>query len=105
VLRAGLEPATCRSVVDNRNRSSPQQESNSAAGPPGFEPGPARLELAVLPLTPRAYRERTTRIERASPGWRPGALPSELRPRTRPAGVEPAASAVAEQRSVTELRA
>ena len=25
-----------------------------AAGPPGFEPGPARLELAVLPVTPRA---------------------------------------------------
>jgi ketosteroid isomerase-like protein len=35
----------------------------------------------VLPLTPRAYGERTTRIERASPEWRPGALPSELRPR------------------------
>jgi hypothetical protein len=25
--------------------------------------------------------KRTTRLERASPGWRPGALPSELRPR------------------------
>lgn len=25
-------------------------------GPPGFEPGPTRLELAVLPVTPRAYR-------------------------------------------------
>lgn len=32
-------------------------------------------------ITPRAFRERTTRIERASPGWKPGALPSELRPR------------------------
>ena len=32
-------------------------------------------------VTPRAFRERTTRIERASPGWKPGALPSELRPR------------------------
>ena len=26
-------------------------------------------------VTPRALRERTTRIERASPDWRPGALP------------------------------
>src|SRR6478735_6068013 len=34
-------------------------------------------------LTPRVCK-RTTRIERASPGWRPGALPSELRPRDRP---------------------
>jgi hypothetical protein len=35
----------------------------------------------------------TARIERASPGWRPGALPVELRPRVKeepPAGVEPA---------------
>ena len=30
----------------------------SRAGPPGFEPGPARLELAMLLLTPQAY-ERT----------------------------------------------
>ena len=52
------------------------------AGLPGVEPGPARLELAVLPFTLQAYVERTTRIERASPEWRPGALPSELRPRT-----------------------
>ena len=116
MLRAGLEPATCRLGVDNRNRSGPQQKvrrghemrsgrgvepqrrtvvqplspDNRAAsarddpvveaGLPGLEPGPARLELAVLPLTPQAYRERTTRIERASPGWRPGALPAELRP-------------------------
>ena len=50
------------------------------AGLPGVEPGPARLELAVLPFTPQAYAERTTRVERVSPEWRPGALPSELRP-------------------------
>jgi hypothetical protein len=113
VLRAGLEPATCRLGVDNRNRSGPQQggvavvrcgrergvephgpkaaltrdnraaparDESCLAGPPGLEPGPARLELAVLPLTPRAYGERTTRIERASPEWRSGALPAELRP-------------------------
>src|SRR5439155_22630932 len=50
---------------------------------------------------------RTTRLERASPGWRPGALPGELRPLgARPAGVEPAASAFARQRSLSaELRA
>jgi hypothetical protein len=36
-------------------------------------------------------RERTTRIERVSPEWRSGALPTELRPREEPpAGVEPA---------------
>ncbi len=117
-LRAGLEPATCRLGVDNRNRSGPQQKvrrghemrsgrgvepqrrtsvqplapDNRAAparddlvveaGLPGVEPGPARLELAVLPFTPRASAERTTRIERVSPEWRPGALPSELRPRS-----------------------
>jgi hypothetical protein len=34
----------------------------------------------VLPVTPLSL-ERTTRIERAPPGWRPGALPSELHPR------------------------
>jgi hypothetical protein len=36
----------------------------------------------VLPFTPQAFEKRTTRIERASPEWRPGALPSELRPRS-----------------------
>ena len=118
MLRAGLEPATCRLGVDNRNRSGPQQKvrrghemrsgrgvepqrrtsvqplspDNRAAsarddlvvgaGPPGVEPGPARLELAVLPFTPRACAERTTRIERVSSEWRPGALPSQLRPRS-----------------------
>jgi hypothetical protein len=36
-------------------------------------------------------RKRTARIERASPKWRSGALPTELRPREEPpAGVEPA---------------
>jgi hypothetical protein len=36
----------------------------------------------MLPFTPQASAERTTRIERVSPEWRPGALPSELRPRS-----------------------
>src|SRR4051794_16261575 len=60
------------------NRRAPARDE---AGPPGFEPGPARLELAMLPVTPRACEERTARIERASPEWRSGALPAELRPR------------------------
>ena len=51
------------------------------AGPPGVEPGPARLELAVLPLHHRPDEKRTARVERASPEWGPGALPAELRPR------------------------
>src|SRR5262245_22780674 len=42
------------------------------------------------PTPVREARERTTRVERASWGWRPVALPSELRPPMRPAGVEPA---------------
>ena len=33
------------------------------------------------PAYTTGLRERTTRLERASPGWKPGALPSELRPR------------------------
>ena len=114
--RAGLEPATCRLGVDNRNRPARSRVSRRGRGmrtaprrrtarpvagrlhqiteplrpatieavrtnPPGFEPGPARLELVVLPLHHRPSK-RTTRIERASPEWRSGALPSELRPQS-----------------------
>src|SRR5215831_6600073 len=84
MLRAGLEPATCRSGVDNGDVAGPQQCMDVAvvgcdrvrtrtaawpmalpcqiteplrpatvANPPGFEPGPARLELAMLAVTPR----------------------------------------------------
>ena len=87
-LRAGLEPATCRLGVDNRNRSGPQQvrssrlnllryvaESNRfaidnrTARPATNHPSrpartrtrPARLELAVLPLY-------TTGLESRRPG-------------------------------------
>ena len=49
------------------------------ASPPGFEPGLTRLELVVLPLH-HGLVKRTTRVERASPEWRSGALPAELRP-------------------------
>src|SRR6266508_3053392 len=128
MLRAGLEPATCRLGVDNRSRSGPQQEvrrGREMRSGRGVEPqrrtsvqplspdnraasarddlvvgagsvkagrkrtpvspvevGPARLGLAVLPFTPQACAERTIRIERVSPEWRPGALPSELRPQS-----------------------
>ena len=65
-----------------RERRERSRSPVDGAGLPGVEPGPARLELAVLPFTPQACAERTTRIERVSPEWRPGALPSELRPRS-----------------------
>jgi hypothetical protein len=90
VLRAGLEPATCRLGVDNRNhparsrevrrghelrsgrgvepqrctsvqplspdnRAAPARDDLAWTGLPGVEPGPARLELAVLPFTPQAF--------------------------------------------------
>jgi hypothetical protein len=46
----------------------------------------------MLAVTPQAcVRKRTARLERAPPGWRPGALPLKQRPRKEPpAGVEPA---------------
>src|SRR6266571_7110857 len=80
--RAGFAgAAACRAALPIDNRAAPARDDLVVeAGPPGLEPGPARLELAVLPFTPQAYRERTTRIEQASPEWRPGALPSGLRP-------------------------
>src|SRR3954471_24480708 len=72
------------------------------ASPPGFEPGLARLELAVLPLHHGLVHrvKRTARVERASPEWRSGALPAELRSHEIcPAGIEPAFSAVPGRRS------
>src|SRR5436190_22550845 len=88
----GVEPQRRTSVqpLSPDNRATPARDDLVVeAGLPGVEPGPARLELAVLPFTPQAYAERTTRIERASPEWQKqvgiasdaeGALPSELRP-------------------------
>jgi hypothetical protein len=55
MLRAGLEPATCRFVVDNQTTSARSRNAMNGAGPPGIEPGPARLELAMLPVTPQAW--------------------------------------------------
>ena len=81
----GVEPQRRTSLqpLSPDNRAAPARDDLVVqAGLPGVEPGPARLELAVLPFTPQACAERTTRIERVSPEWRPGALPSELRPRS-----------------------
>ena len=99
---AGFEPA-CASITEPLRPAT----NDERTGPPGLEPGPARLELAMLCGYTTGLMKRTTRLERVSPGWRPGALPHELRPREiRPAGIEPAASAFARQRSLSaELRA
>jgi hypothetical protein len=64
------------------NRTASARDDLPRAGPPGVEPGPARLELAVLSVYTTGLRERTARLERASPEWRSGALPTELRPRS-----------------------
>jgi hypothetical protein len=74
---------------------------SSEAGLPGVEPGPARLELALLSVTPQAF-------ESGRPGsngpLRSGAPVlfrlSYVRQEVHPARVEPAASAVAGQRSI-----
>jgi hypothetical protein len=52
----------------------------------------------MLPVTPRACEERTTRIERASPEWRSGALPAELRPPGTPGWIR--TSALCRRRAV-----
>jgi hypothetical protein len=119
VLRAGLEPATCRLGVDNRNHPArsrevrrglemrsgrgvePQRRTFVQPPAPDNRAAPARDDLAwSRPARGRTrtsevgarraavyttgLRKRTTRIERASPEWRSGALPSELRPRDTP---------------------
>jgi hypothetical protein len=83
--RARLELATPGRPPGALPRTAPLRpaaagRATQQAGPPGLEPGPARLELAVHPLTPRACE-------------------------VCPAGLEPASSAFARQRSSTELRA
>ena len=57
----------------------------------------------MLPLH-HGPMKRTTRIERASPGWRPVLFRLSYVRAIRPAGVEPAASAVSEQCSPAELQ-
>src|SRR4051812_25271329 len=73
----------------------PATMSNEEAGPPGLEPGLARLELAVLPVTPRACERTRSLRQDSNPhlGRTKGAcLPLTLRRRERveTAGVEPA---------------
>ena len=140
--RRGLEPRSLAEITE------PLRPVTSA-GPPGFEPGPARLELAVLPVTPQAYQGadwaaptikdaglcprvrlkrsgrpgsngplrggspvlfrlsyvRTRGADSAAPtikdAW---ALPARPPYRIRPAGLEPASSAVSGQRSPLSYR-
>ena len=128
MLRTGFEPAT-----DNRNRSGPQPkcvavvsvqsvaESNRScqitgplrpatisfpAGPPGVEPGPARLELAVLPFTPRAFESGRPESNRPLRGGSPVLFRlSYVREVVRPAGIEPASCRRRAALSSSELRA
>jgi hypothetical protein len=101
----GVEPQR-RTIVqplspDNRAASARDDLSLGEAGPPGLEPGPTRLELVVLPL-------HHGPVQSGRPGSngspRSGAPVlfrlSYARQVVRPAGVEPAASAVAGQRSL-----
>ena len=46
--------AASRPLFRRDNRAAPARDDRGEAGPPGVEPGPARLELAVLPVTPQA---------------------------------------------------
>ena len=61
------------------DRSLNTRQQPPAAGRSEDPTGSGLAVLAVLHHGP--VGERTTRVERPSPGWKPGALPSELRPR------------------------
>ena len=71
--------ATARAVPSEPGAMTPKPvitarfRTRGKAGAPGVEPGPARLELAMLAVTPRACENRTARLERATPGWRSAA--------------------------------
>jgi hypothetical protein len=73
-----------RRVPDNRSTSARNEQvrQDSNPDPRGWSSRCSRYTTDL---------ERTTRIERASPSWQPGALPIELRPHEEPpAGIEPA---------------
>ena len=58
VVRSGADsnrgaPGASPDTLLLDNRAAPARDDLFQAGPPGIEPGPARLELAVLPVTPR----------------------------------------------------
>jgi hypothetical protein len=84
------------------NRAAPARDDRVLeAGLPGVEPGPARLELAVLPFTPQASASGRPGSNGPPRSGAPVLSPlSYVRDVVRPAGVEPAASAVAGQRSL-----
>src|SRR5262249_17479215 len=104
----GLEPRRgCRSSARVHQITEPLRPATEA-NPPGLEPGPARLELAVLPLhhgleggrpakpgglcwsasSSDALGKRTARLERGSPEGRAGARPTALHPRETHARLE-----------------
>ena len=97
---AGFEPASASITGPLRPATMMNEQARQDSNPDrrGWSSPCCRLHHRPV--------KRTTRLERVSPGWRPGALPHELRPRARPAGIEPASSAFARQRSQSaELRA
>lgn len=51
--RCDSVPESNRRTPDNRTAPA-HDDRERKAGPPGVEPGPARLELAMLPVTPQA---------------------------------------------------
>src|SRR3954452_869096 len=83
VRRGGRSPLGGDTAFPDNRTASARDALSNGTGLPGVEPGPTRLELVVLPLHHRPPK-RTTRIERVSPEWRSGALPTELRPRDTP---------------------
>ena len=76
----GVEPPTRRRGRRGRSTDEITEPLRPATtDPPGFEPGPAEVGARRAAVTPRVYK-RTARLERASPDWRSGALPTELHP-------------------------
>jgi hypothetical protein len=69
------------------------------AGPPGFEPGPTRLELVVLPLHHGPVRSGRPGSNGPPRAGDPVLFRLSYVRAIRPAGVEPATSALARQRS------
>ncbi len=64
----------------SRGGSSPQQSERAEQARQDSNPDQRGWSSPCSRYT-TGLQKRTTRIERASPEWRPGALPSELRPR------------------------
>jgi hypothetical protein len=89
-------PGSAGSAIEN---SAPARDVLGLTGPPGFEPGPARLELAVLPLH---HGPRKSLRQESNPhfGRTKGAcLPLTPRRRMETVGVEPTSSSLQARRS------